>query len=565
MYPHAQAQHILNSAVLRLDTLVEEAFVELLPVPSKCARLVLPSLQGTALPCSGLQGKHMRAGIQLAVHVLHGLLGKTANGHWVKTPRKDDYLEEMGVALLTAYSKLKRYNCTHGHTEDTLKELQGMLLRCQELLRKADTFLDDGPALRKVLDDKSSGLWYIPKTWMAFMAAAPPHNFVGQWIEWLGSVSSQSTEWGECSLQSTNQAARSSNRNKETLVQQIVVTEAQKAATARNLAALGLTTAPAALGTANTAMQIAMREQTSTFPGKSLKFQLSVLSQPVASREKKVRNCLRFRDLAELVDQLQAYTGATVDTASEVDVVNFGVIIGTAPHHAGTPRYSHQVIYSTPYYRGRKRFSWLAVKGGTTPETEWYGRVELLFRYNGVKHAYLKYVIPVKDRNLLGGALLGTPGCGLYTWEGTYGVVAFDDAAIIRREVFFPDVSDLFVEDKKRKRQGADAATAKPHPKAKPKKGAKPRKGEKKQKRRDAWSESEEEDSEEDDNDNDDNFDGSDSEGEAENAGDGDDPDAAHRQAIPEPTQGHVFDRWIRTQFVWGFDGGRPTHDDAGL
>ena len=90
-------------------------------------------------------------------------------------------------------------------------------------------------------------------------------------------------------------------------------------------------------------------------------------------------------------------------------------------------------------------------------------------------------------------------------------------------------------------------------------------KGGKKQKRRCAWSESEEEDGEEEDNENDDNFDGSDSEGEAENAGDGDDPDAAHRQAVPEPIQGHVFDRWIRTQFVWGFDGGRPTHDDAGL
>jgi hypothetical protein len=578
LYPHAQAQHILNSAVLRLDKLVEEAFIELLPVP-KPARLFLPSLQSKALPCSGLQGKHMRAGIQVAVFVLHGLLGKTVNGQWVKTPRKDDYLEEMGVALLTAYSKLKRYNCAHGHTEDTLKELQGLLLRCHALLRDANTFLEDGPALRMVLDDKSSGQWLIPKTWMAFMAAAPPHNFVAQWIEWLGSVSSQSTEWGECSLQSTNQSARSSNRNKDTLVAQIAVTEALKTVSARNLAALGLTPAPAGLGTANTAMQVAVRDQTATFPGKSINFQLSELTQPAASRTRAMNECLRLRDLSSLVHMLQTHTGAPVDLASKVEVVNFGIIMGTVLHHAGTDRYSYQPVYSASRFRGRQRFSWVAVVGATTPGIELYGRVELLFRYKGVKYAYLKYVAPVTDKKLLGGALLNTPGCGLYTWDGEYGVVEFDEATIIRREVFFPDVSDLFVTDKKRKRkvaaEGADAANKR----RKGKGPAKPTndKKKKKKKSRFTWASSDEDSSEEDDADEDDaaafaaqdtdadddsSSDAGNEDGAGEDAGDGDDGDAPHRQAAPEPEAGDATARFIRgTPFIWGFDGGRPTHD----
>jgi hypothetical protein len=225
------------------------------------------------------------------------------------------------------------------------------------------------------------------------------------------------------------------------MVPQMVMALAEKAVTARDLDAAGLSAAPASLGTAQTAMTRARQEGVAAFPKKAVKtLPLSCLeARPVPPEYVQL---FRYRGglhllLSELRGDTSLSLGA-VDAAEVVEVVNFCVIIGR-PQHCPDIAVC-QVLYAVPRFRNHMRFSWVAVD--SLKGVEWYGQVQLLFKFRGKNYAYIKYVIAETDAALLGGELLDTPGCGLYKWADSYGVV--DVERIIRREVFFPDVSKLF-------------------------------------------------------------------------------------------------------------------------
>ena len=552
LYQHAfrlhgpgRARQLMRTAEARLAYIRLHAFIEKLPLPSE-SKLFLTSREAgkRSLPCSGLMGNELRAAMQLVVHMLHGLLDPTP-------ARKNDYLEELGVTMLTAYAKLMRYNCKHGHTDETLKELGTLLLRCHALVLKKETFLQDGPG--------KTHKWWMPKAWLGWAGAAEPHCIIQNWIKWFGHPAFTSTDWGENSAKTSNAAARATNKNKDTMVAQMVTALSEKAVAARNLAEMGLSAAPPTLGTAPTAMQRAKRLGEPCFP-KNAKATIPLSSLDCNPVPGEYTSILRYRDgLPQLRGELSRLLGAPVDPESAVEVVNFAVIVARPLHREGAIAY--QVVYATPEYRGQRRFSWVAVNGGEGQE--WYGQVQLLFKHDGHNYAYLKYVIPETDAHLLGGALLDTPGCGLFQWEGAFGVVEVgaDTHTIIRREVFIPDVSELYA-------PGVTAPAAKrraaPQPdKGKQKAGAKKQKraakeptaaakttakaadmAKKKKKKKKKKADSEDYIPAEDDP---------------------DDCDTEAPQTEPvmaaDPAPGFMATRWIRTQLVWGFDGGRPGHE----
>ena len=537
----ARARQLMRSAEARQAYIRLNAFIENFPLPSE-SKLFLTSREGdkSSLPCSGLMGKELRAAMQIVVHLLHGLLDPAP-------AREDDYLEEVGVTMLTAYAKLKRYNCEHGHTDETLEELGPLLLRCHSLVLKKETFLQDGP-------NKANRKWWMPKAWLGWAGAAEPHCIIQNWIKWFGHPAATSTDWGENSAKTTNAAARATNKNKGTMVVQMVTALAEKAVAARSLEEAGLSAAPPTLGTAETPMQRAKRLGEPCFP-KNAKATIplsSLESNPVPGEYNTI---LRYRDgMSKLRGELSRLLGQPVDPESVVEVVNFAVIMGRPLHREGAIAY--QVLYATPAYRGQRRFSWVAVDGGQGQE--WYGQIQLLFKHNGHNYAYLKYVIPETDAKLLGGALLNTPGCGLFQWEGTFGVVDVGEhTEIIRREVFIPDVSELYA-------PGVTAPAAKKRAaaqqdKGKQKTGAKKQKGapkvpaaaanktpnaaakKKKKKKKEADSDHETPDDEP---------------GDCDTEAPQTQPAKAANSA-----PGFTVTRWIRTQLVWGFDGGRPMHE----
>lgn len=579
-HPGAQALYLQHSAELRWTLLVEHAFVEKLALPTG-SQLFMKSPRGDVLPCGGLGGKQMRAAIQLAPHIVHGLHGSRcpATGRWLRTPRDKDPIEEVFVAIYEAYAAHKRYNCPHGHTDESLPDLAVALLRCRTL------FLND----RTFLEDNNHG-WQIPKFWMAFLSAEKPHEFALSWIKLFGHPEYFSTEPGEASLSVTSSAARGTNKNKDTMTTQMIQSLAAKNVTTLNMQLLGLSAAPPTLGTAKTALQLAKDTGKDTFPGKGVAVKLSMLDGTVPMTPE-IKKLMEHRSglhklRAQLAEHLHEEDAADLPPDAVLEVVNYGILIGKPLHLKNTERIAYQPVYASPKWRGHKRFSWVAIDAG---DDEWFGQVQLLFRCGVKKFAFLKYVTPVNDHRLVRGALLTKSGCGLYEWEqDSYGVVEFGDR-IIRREVFLPDLSEVYVNDV------APAARKKTDPSSKgvaAKANAKKHTAKKSKSRHggaaatsDACVADDEAEVDEDwpvcakraapasqkakksvsrkrqISDDDDDTATSDC---PDDAADEEDAEAAHEEeaeagCAKEPRQS--FRRWIRTQLVWGFDGGRYNHE----
>ena len=573
-----QATFLLESVELRHIIMQRESFIEKLAHP-RANKLWNATRQGTVPPCGGLQGNEMRAAIQFAPHLLHGLVGQCgSDGQWHSVPRSADYLEQMGVKLHELYAASKRYNHAHGHTSESLDELCAIQLQCHELLRNDATFLED----------QSSG-WLFPKAWLAFLSAEQPHHFSKRWIQWLGSPRFTSSEWGENSVKVLNAAARASNRNRDTLVPQICTDHANKAVAERHLTQLGLTAAPPRLGTAQTARVRAVKTNEACFPERAKKVNMHCLCGGVASHLPFLKHREGLAHLPMLLaEHLEVDLISRTDT---VEIVNYAVIIGRPFHLQHTEYFAHQVIYAAPMHRGKKRFSWLAVVG-TKPGDEWYGQVQLLFRYKDKKYALLRYVVPVKEKRFLGGALLDKPGCGLFQWEGIFGIVDVDAERVLRREVFIPDLSDVYsratAPKPRRKHDGGDAAgTGAGSASAIKSKTVKPKRLIKCRRKRAMYTDDDESDQSDSEDQPDSDYDCAlqkkakpkrkrtakqerayEEDDDEEESGASDEGGPRARSAKgKQQRKRQRFDvdikRWIRTQLVWGFDGGLPSHEQT--
>ena len=567
IYPEGQAAFLTASLEQRYAILKKEAFTEKVawPRPNK---LLNATRDNTIPPCGGLQGNEMRAAAQFALHILHGIIGqRSASGQWVAVSRQKDYLEQLAVSLHNLYAFLKRYNHAHGHTGTTLNELCRLQLRCHKLLLQDATFLQD----------QKSG-WHFPKAWMAFASAEAPHQLSMKWIQFLGAPGFTSTEWGENSLKVPNAVARGSNRNKDSLVNQIASGLTEKAVATRHLAALGLSAAPKTLGTANTAYARTVQTGDASFTTKAKKVTFRMLQSDIVRHLSFMKG---RRGLDKVHRQLAEERGVEqedIPLDDTIEVVNYAVIIGIPFHLTDTDRTAYQVVYSTPHHRGHKRFSWVAHQVEPDSAEEWYGHVQLLFRYDGKQYALLEYVTAVTDQRLLGGALLAKPGCGLYEYEkNQFGVI--EAHRIIRREVFLPDLSEHYSRETapaSRKRK-ADALEATAAPTDNGSNRGQPPAPKQQRNKTKALNKS-----------GDDDWrppaqaakkgharaattrrrivDDSPSASDAEDG----EPLGAATATVAVTAKGkksrrtasdYTITRWIRTQLVWGFDGGRPTQD----
>ena len=535
----------------------------------------MKSPRGDVLPCGGLGGKQMRAAIQLAPHIVYGLHGSRCpvTSRWLRTPRDKDPIEEVFVAIYEAYAAHKRYNCPHGHTDESLDDLAVALLRCRTLFLNEKTFLKD-----------NANGWEIPKFWMAFSSADKPHEFALSWIKLFGHPEYFSTEPGEASLSVTSSAARGTNKNKDSMTTQMIRSLAAKNVTTLNMQMLGLSAAPPTLGTAKTALAVAKDTGKDTFPGRGVAVKLAMLDgtepmTPAINKLMEHRSGLHTLR-TQLAEHLHEEDDDDLPHDAVIEVVNYGILIGKPLHLGNTERIAYQPVYASPMWRGHKRFSWVAIDAG---DDEWFGQVQLLFRYGVKKFAFLKYVTPVNDHRLVRGTLLTKSGCGLYDWEQeSYGVVEFGDR-IIRREVFLPDLSEVYVKDV------APAARKTTDPSSKgvaAKANAKKHIAKKSKSRLGAACVADDEAETDEDlpvcakkaapashrvkkpvsrkrqiSDNDDDTATSDC---PDDAADDEDAEDAHGEEAAagrarEPRQS--FKRWIRTQLVWGFDGGRYSHE----
>jgi Plavaka transposase len=563
IYPEGQAAFLTASLEQRYAILKKEGFTEKVawPRPNK---LLNATRDNTIPPCGGLQGNEMRAAAQFAPHIMHGIIGeRSASGQWVAVSRTKDYLEQLAVSLHSLYAFLKRYNHAHGHTGTTVNELCRLQLRCHKLLLHDATFLQD----------QKSG-WHFPKAWMAFASAEAPFRLSQRWIQWFGDPKFTSTEWGENSLKVPNAVARGSNRNKDSLVNQIASGLTEKAVATRHLATLGLSAAPKTLGTANTAYTRAVQTGDASFPAAFKKVTFRMLQSDIVRQTSFMKG---RRGLDKVHRQLAEELGVDIPLDDTIEVVNYAVIIGEPFHLTDTDRTAYQVVYSTPHHRGHKRFSWVAHQVEPDSAEEWYGHVQLLFRYKGKQYALLEYVTAVTDQRLLGGALLSKPGCGLYKYCNQFGVI--EAHLIIRREVFLPDLSEHYSREtapasRKRKADALEATAAPtdngsnrgqpPAPKQhRNKKKARNKSGDddwrppaqaaKKGHARAATTRRR-------------IVDDSPSASDAEDG----EPLGAATATVAVTAKGkksrrtasdYTITRWIRTQLVWGFDGGRPTQD----
>jgi hypothetical protein len=456
-YGKADAAWLMDTLVMRYDLTLDHAFVEDTKWPSG-KKVFLPSNKGKVVACGGLQACEMRAVLQIMPVLLPGILGvRDEDGRWSKAVAlESDYLTQLFVTYDHYYMELKRYNRPPGHTERSLETLVYLGERFTRQLRA------------HFLPDQASAFAF-PKAHQGF----GPH--VSETIEMLGSPVWYSTEWGENSIKGGKAAALATNQHHANFEEQMAAHMAKAAAARNAMVTMGLSAAPAGLGKRKTALTEARRTNLNQLARTNLGF--VPLSDFIAGQDERHALLRGRRAMSAFPRELQRYLDAEDNTSAfeGVFVVNSAIIAAakSAHHPDAYACTADQRVYAAPELAGRQRFSFVAVEGEHSTEdgdkiVEWIGQLLLLCRLSdGTQLAFLQFLIEEPeddDGSRTGrGALYGSNGCAALVWERlvpndrySYAVVSLDK--LIRREFVFPDFSTLYAQRKKARGRAKRAA-----------------------------------------------------------------------------------------------------------